>query len=131
MPLDSDEAGTLIDLLDYYVSKDVASGPDRLRAMTRQQVLAQLGRSTLPESKDNPFPESAIVVGEENGGGSFTRGWLPWQISTWQDDEMQARITANAAELGDASDAHVAEPEPETQAPEAVSYTHLRAHETN
>ncbi|MCT7372119.1 hypothetical protein [Mycolicibacterium llatzerense] len=119
VPLDSDEAGTLIDLLDYYVSKDVASGPDRLRAMTRQQVLAQLGRSTLPESKDNPFPESAIVVGEENGGGSFTRGWLPWQISTWQDDEMQARITANAAELGDASDAHVAEPEPETQAPEA------------
>lgn len=110
VPLDtdgSDDAGSLIDLLDYYVSKGTAIGPDRLRAMTRQQVLAQLGRPTLPESKEHPFPAPAIVVGEE-GDGSFTRGWLPWQVSTWQDEEMQAKTAATDGDQAGAQQSDVA-----------------------
>jgi hypothetical protein len=98
VPLDTDDAGTLIDLLDFYVSKGTAFGPDRLRAMSRQQVLAQLGRPTLPEDKDTPFPDSAVIIGDENGDGAFTRGWLAWQISTWQDARMRAKMAADGPE---------------------------------
>lgn len=95
VPLDNDEAGTLIDLLDYYVGKGTATGPDTLRAMSRQQVQAQLGRPTLPEgTKTNPFPKPAVIIGDENGGGSFTRGWLSWQISSYQNKVMQAQMAA-------------------------------------
>lgn len=95
IPLNADDAEDLIALLDYYVDKQAASGPDRLRALSRQQVQAQLGRPTLPEDKDNPFPDPVVVIGEE-GTGAFTRGWLDWQVSTWQDAKMQATIGERA-----------------------------------
>lgn len=93
--LDANDAGDLIALLDYYVDKGAISGPDRLRALSRQQVLAQLGRPTLPEDRDNPFPDPPVVIGEE-GTGSFTRGWLDWQVSAWQDAKMQAKLGEQA-----------------------------------
>lgn len=102
VPLDAEDAGTLIDLLDFYVDKGSAIGPDRLRALSRQQVLAQLGRPTLPEDKDTPFPDHAVVIGDENGDGAFTRGWLAWQISTWQDARMRAKMAAEGLDTAGA-----------------------------
>ncbi len=98
VPMDAEDAGTLIDLLDFYVDKGSAIGPDRLRALSRQQVLAKLGRPTLPEDKETPFPDHAVVIGDENGDGAFTRGWLEWQITTYQDARMRAKTAADECE---------------------------------
>lgn len=98
----TDEAGDLIALLDYYIGTAGGEGPGPLRALSRQQVLAELGRSTLPEDREHPFPDPAVVIGDEEGGGAFTRGWLSWQISAWQDTRMAAltQTSGEGAESG-------------------------------
>lgn len=110
IPLDTEESGTLIDLLDFYASKGVCEGPGQVRALGRQQVLARLGRPTLPEDKDHPFPVPAVIVGDETAG-SFTRGWLDWQITAYQD--AKARAKTAPVDIGD-SVAAVATGESET-----------------
>jgi len=117
--LSAEDAGDLIALLDYYVSKSSASGPGPLRALLRQQVLAELGRATLPEDKDNPFPPAAIVLGDEDSGGAFTRGWLPWQITEWQNARMAARTQQEQPDATAAAEAATAAPA-ETEGVEAA-----------
>jgi hypothetical protein len=85
------EVEDLIAVLDHLVEKRAISGPCPLKMLSRQQVLARLGRSTMPEDKHNPFPGPAGVIGDEGSGGAFTRGWLDWQIAAWQDRKMVAR----------------------------------------
>lgn len=117
----TDDADDLIALLDHYVSKNVLVGPEPLRALSRQQVLAKLGRSTFPESKTNPFPGAAVVIGDDQASRGFTRGWLDGQLTAWQDARMQAVTAVGAAD----SDSVTAEPvtseevEPEPVSPEA------------
>ncbi|MCV7026606.1 hypothetical protein H7I77_25185 [Mycolicibacterium novocastrense] len=104
---DADDVGDLIALLDHYATTGSVSGPAPLRALSRQQVLAQLGRATLPEDKETPFPAPAVVIGDEDSGGAFTRGWLDSQITAWQDQKMATKILGTDAQGPETADSQV------------------------
>lgn len=102
------EVDDVVALLDWLVEENAVSGPGPLEVLSRQQVLAMLGRPTLPEDKENPFPEPDVIVGEQAAGG-FVRGWLRWKVEDWQNGkyrrasaaggsqpQIQARESANA-----------------------------------
>lgn len=61
-------------------------------ALSRQQVLARVGRSAIPAG----FPDPDVVIGDAGrDAGGFVRGWLPATVQAWQD----ARIAAEASEV--------------------------------
>lgn len=92
------EVEDLVALLDWLVETHSIGEAGPVRALSRQQVLAWLGRPTLPESAENPFPDPDVVVGEESGAGAFTRGWLPWKVQDWLDGKYRRAAEANAVE---------------------------------
>lgn len=90
------EVDDVIAMLDWLVEKHAITGPGPLTVHSRQQVLAALGRPTIPDDKNNPFPEPDVIVGEE-AAGAFTRGWLEWRAQDWLDGKYRKA----AAALGD------------------------------
>ncbi|MGV9797341.1 hypothetical protein ACWDTP_04680 [Mycobacterium sp. NPDC003449] len=90
------EVDDVIAMLDWLVEKHAITGPGPLAVHSRQQVLAALGRPTIPDDKNNPFPEPDVIVGEE-AAGAFTRGWLEWRAQDWLDGKYRKA----AAALGD------------------------------
>lgn len=89
------EVDDVVALLDWLVEENAVSGPGPLEVLSRQQVLAMLGRPTLPEDKENPFPEPDVIVGEQAAGG-FVRGWLRWKVEDWQNGKYR-RASAGGA----------------------------------
>lgn len=112
------DADDLIALLDHYISEGVLVGPELLRALSRQQVLAKLGRPTFPESKTNPFPGPAMVIGDDQATRGFTRGWLDGQITAWQDTRMQAVTAAEPEHTATTEPPAAQPPAAETAAPD-------------
>lgn len=90
------EVDDVVALLDWLVEENAVSGPAPLEVLSRQQVLAMLGRPTLPEDKENPFPEPDVIVGEQAAGG-FVRGWLRWKVEDWQNEKYRRAAAAGAS----------------------------------
>lgn len=86
----------VIALLEWLVENHAVSGPGPMTVLSRQQVLALLGRPTLPDDKNNPFPGPDVIVGEE-AAGAFTRGWLGWRVQDWLDGKYRRAADALGA----------------------------------
>lgn len=97
------EVDDVVALLDWLVENHAVSGPGALEALSRQQVLAMLGRPTLPDDKDNPFPGPDVIVGEQAAGG-FIRGWLPWKVEDWQNGKYRQAAAAGVESAQQAGD---------------------------
>lgn len=82
------QADDIVAVLDWLVETRAVGGPGPLEVLSRQQVLAMLGRPTLPEDKENPFPAPDVIVGEQAAGG-FVRGWLAWKVDDWQNGKYR------------------------------------------
>jgi hypothetical protein len=88
------ETDDIVAVLDWLVGTHAVSGPGPLEVLSRQQVLAMLGRPTLPEDKENPFPAPDVIVGEQAAGG-FVRGWLAWKVDDWQNGRYRRAAAAS------------------------------------
>jgi hypothetical protein len=88
------EVDDIVAVLDWLVESHAVGGPGPLEVLSRQQVLAMLGRPTLPEDKENPFPEPDVIVGEQAAGG-FVRGWLAWKVDDWQNGRYRRAAAAS------------------------------------
>jgi hypothetical protein len=88
------ETDDIVAVLDWLVQTHAVSGPGPLEVLSRQQVLAMLGRPTLPEDKENPFPAPDVIVGEQAAGG-FVRGWLVWKVDDWQNGRYRRAAAAS------------------------------------
>lgn len=67
--------------------------PASVAALSRQQVLARIGRSAIPAG----FPEPDVVIGDAGReAGGYTRGWLAATVQAWQDDRIEADAAAQA-----------------------------------
>lgn len=89
------EVEDVVALLDWLVEEQAVSGPGPLEVLSRQQVLAMLGRPTLPDDQANPFPGPDVIVGEQAAGG-FIRGWLRWKVDDWQNGKYRRAAAAGA-----------------------------------
>ncbi|MCX8559236.1 hypothetical protein OS121_29760 [Mycolicibacterium mucogenicum] len=81
-----------------------------LGALSRQQVLARIGRSALPPG----FPAPDVVVGDPDATG-FVRGWLPTTVDTW----LAAQIAEPAVVAPDDQDQPPGESAPDDRTTEA------------
>lgn len=73
------EGGDVDDILGWIV--EAYGQPAAVAALSRQQVLARIGRSAIPAG----FPDPDVVVGDagrESGG--VTRGWLTSTVQAWE-----------------------------------------------
>ncbi|TXH08429.1 MAG: hypothetical protein E6R04_10805 [Spirochaetes bacterium] len=73
------EGGDVDDILGWIV--EAYGQPAAVAALSRQQVLARIGRSAIPAG----FPDPDVVVGDagrESGG--VTRGWLASTVQAWE-----------------------------------------------
>lgn len=91
-------------MIEYMITdKVISSGP--FQALSRQQVLARIGRSALPTN----FPPEDVVIGDpDRDSGGYIRGWLESTVTAYQDQELAAVNTEPAAEspsTGTAEDA--------------------------
>jgi hypothetical protein len=66
--------------------------PEPLVAISRQQVLARLGRTTLPAD----FPDADVVIGDASRAAGFTRGWLESTLAAWEEAQLGAADSGNA-----------------------------------
>lgn len=82
-------------------SHGVRVQPERVVALSRQQVLTRIGRAAIPPD----FPDPDVVIGDPDAAG-FVRGWLPATVDEWR----EARIAEPAAPA----------PDDQTQAPGAA-----------
>lgn len=104
------EVDNVMGLLDWLVENHAVGEPGALEVLSRQQVLAMLGRPTLPEDKENPFPKPDVIVGEQAAGG-FVRGWQRWKVDDWQNGKYRTaaaggpQLQATPARTGDAEPA--------------------------
>jgi hypothetical protein len=80
--------------------------PEPFVAMSRQQVVARIGRSALPTD----IPDADVVIGDPSREGGFTRGWLESTVAAWEqartatgveDDSQQAAPSAPDAGAGE------------------------------
>lgn len=92
------EIDNVMGLLDWLVENHAVAEPGALEVLSRQQVLAMLGRPTLPEDKENPFPKPDVIVGEQAAGG-FVRGWLRWKVDDWQNGKYRAAAASGGTQL--------------------------------
>nr|WP_011117233.1 hypothetical protein [Mycobacterium celatum]AAK40076.1 unknown [Mycobacterium celatum] len=67
--------------------------PASVVALSRQQVLARIGRSAIPAG----FPQPDVVIGDAGrDSGGYTRGWLAATVTAWED----AHATSDADAAG-------------------------------
>ncbi|SPX88467.1 hypothetical protein [Mycobacterium xenopi] len=67
--------------------------PASVVALSRQQVLARIGRSAIPAG----FPQPDVVIGDAGrDSGGYTRGWLAATVAAWED----AHATSDADAAG-------------------------------
>ncbi|RFZ62996.1 hypothetical protein DE4576_04935 [Mycobacterium marinum] len=66
------------DILQWYIESK--GKPEKLVGMSRQQVLARIGRSTLPVD----FADPDMVIGDENREAAHTRGWFETTVTAWE-----------------------------------------------
>lgn len=61
--------------------------PTTVNALSRPQVLSQIGKSSIPAD----FPEPSVTIGDEGRqSGGKTRGWLHDAVQRWQDKSSVA-----------------------------------------
>ncbi|XTP38481.1 hypothetical protein ACORG1_34080 (plasmid) [Mycobacterium sp. TJFP1] len=91
-----DADGETSDILQWYIESQ--GTPEPLIALSRQQVLARIGRSALPTD----FPAPDMVIGDPNRETGHTRGWLESTVDGWEaallnSDAPAAETPTNAA----------------------------------
>jgi hypothetical protein len=67
------------DIFQWFI--ETKGTPERLVAMSRQQVVARIGRSALPTD----FPDPDVVIGDPSRETGFTRGWFESTVREWEE----------------------------------------------
>lgn len=88
------------DILQWYI--ETKGTPEPLVAMSRQQVVARIGRSALPTD----FPEPNVVIGDPTRETGFTRGWFESTVREWEERILD---TTPEAEVAGQSEAQASE----------------------
>ncbi|KAA1250329.1 hypothetical protein F0Q45_10345 [Mycobacterium simiae] len=80
------------DILQWYIESK--GTPEQLVALSRQQVVARIGRSALPTD----FPDPDVVIGDPSRETGFTRGWFESTVREWEDRKLDTEAVGSAAE---------------------------------
>lgn len=80
------------DILQWYI--ETKATPEPLVAMSRQQVVARVGRSAVPTD----FPEPSVVIGDPSRETGFTRGWFEPTVKAWEERTLDTQDPEPAAD---------------------------------
>lgn len=86
--LDADDETA--DILQWYI--ETKAKPEQLVALSRQQVVARIGRSAVPTD----FPEPPVVIGDPSRETGFTRGWFEPLVKSWEERALATEVAEPA-----------------------------------
>lgn len=73
-----DEGGEFDDIVAWMATEHGQPAP--VVALSRQQVLTRIARTTLPTG----FPDPDVVIGDPDRETGVTRGWLEQTVTSWE-----------------------------------------------
>lgn len=80
------------DILQWYI--EAKGKPEDLAGLSRQQVVARIGRSALPTD----FPEHDMTIGDRSRENGFWRGWFESTVREWEERALDATPAASSGE---------------------------------
>lgn len=92
--LDADDETN--DILQWYI--ETKGTPEDLAGLSRQQVVARIGRSALPTD----FPDSDMTIGDQTREGGFWRGWFEETVREYEERVLDTTPDSAAAGRGQA-----------------------------
>lgn len=79
------------DILQWYI--ETKGTPEDLAGLSRQQVVARLGRSALPTD----FPASDMTIGDKSRENGFWRGWFESTVRDYEEQVLDTAVEAESA----------------------------------
>lgn len=86
------------DILQWIIESK--GNPENLTGLSRQQVVARIGRSTLPTD----FPQQDMTIGDESRENGFWRGWFEDTVKEWEERAINAAAAAAETSVDEAAD---------------------------
>ena len=85
-----DDGGEFDDIVAWMAADHGRAAP--VVALSRQQVLTRIARTTLPTG----FPDPDVVIGDPDRETGATRGWLEQTVQRWEDTHLDTSEAEDA-----------------------------------